>query len=89
MALQKETVSAIIQNFKINEHDTGSAEVQIALLTHNINHLNAHCMQHRKDFSTQRGLLRMVSQRRKLLAYLKKTKPEQYKKTIEALGLRK
>lgn len=89
MALQKETVSAIIQDFKINEHDTGSTEVQVALLTHGINQLNAHCIQHPKDFSTKRGLLRMVSQRRKLLAYLKNTKPEHYKKTIEKLGLRK
>lgn len=90
MALQKEAVNAIIQDFKINEYDTGSSQVQIALLTHGINSLNEHCIKHPKDFSTKRGLLRMVSDRRRLLAYLKrKNKGQNYRDLIAKLGLRK
>lgn len=89
MALLKEQTTAIIQNFKTSEYDTGSSEVQIALLTHGINELNKHCLAHPKDYSTRRGLLRMVNQRRKLSLYLKNRNVQSYKDTIEKLGLRK
>lgn len=89
MALQKEVINTIVQTFKINEYDTGSIEVQIALLTHGINELNDHCIKNPKDFSTKRGLLRMVCRRKKFLLYLKGKNVQSYKNVIEKLGLRK
>lgn len=89
MALQKEAINAIVQDFKINEYDTGSTQVQIALLTHGIKELNVHCMANPKDFSSQRGLLRMVCERKRFLKYLKNKNVQQYKDIIEKLGLRK
>lgn len=79
----------VLQDFQRAKGDTGSPEVQIALLTARITDLTEHFKAHSKDHHSRRGLLRMVSTRRKLLDYLKRTKAEQYKALIERLGLRK
>ena len=80
---------AIIKEYGKNEQDTGSPEVQVALLTARINELNEHFKNHPKDHHSRRGLLKMVGQRRNLLAYLKKVDIERYRILIERLGLRK
>lgn len=79
----------IIQQYKIHEKDTGSSEVQIALLTARINHLTEHLRTHRKDFHSRRGLLQMASRRRKLLDYLKRTNLPKYNELLQKLNLRK
>jgi small subunit ribosomal protein S15 len=79
----------IIDQFKIHEKDTGSSNVQIALLTKRINDLTNHFKVHPKDHHSRRGLLKMVGQRRRLLNYLKVKDPDQYKNLIQELGLRK
>ena len=79
----------VFANFGRHEGDTGSPEVQIALLTQRINHLNKHLETNKKDFHSRRGLLKMVGARRGLLGYLKKTDIERYRQVIEKLGLRK
>ncbi len=79
----------IINEFKNHEKDTGSSEVQIALLTARINHLTEHLRTHRKDFHSRRGLLQMASRRRKLLDYLKRTNLNQYNEILQKLSLRK
>jgi small subunit ribosomal protein S15 len=79
----------IIDQFKIHEKDTGSSNVQIALLTKRINDLTNHFKMHPKDHHSRRGLLKMVGQRRRLLNYLKVKDPDQYKNLIQELGLRK
>ena len=79
----------IIKQFATHEGDTGSPEVQIALLTQRINHLNEHLKQHKQDNHSRRGLLKMVGKRRGLLDYLKAKDIERYRAIIEALGLRK
>ena len=79
----------IIAKFATHEGDTGSPEVQIALLTQRINHLNEHLKQHKQDNHSRRGLLTMVGKRRGLLDYLKAKDIERYRAIIEALGLRK
>ena len=79
----------IIAKFATHEGDTGSPEVQIALLTQRINHLNDHLKQHKQDNHSRRGLLKMVGKRRGLLDYLKAKDIERYRAIIEALGLRK
>jgi small subunit ribosomal protein S15 len=89
MAVSKEEKSKIIKQFAINEKDTGSVEVQIACLTHNINALTEHCKKHKKDFSTKRGLLKMVCRRTSFLRYLAAQNIEKYKTIIGQLGLRK
>jgi small subunit ribosomal protein S15 len=76
-------------DFKLHESDTGSADVQIASLTSRILFLTEHLKIHKKDHSTRRGLLAMVSRRRKLLDYLKDTNPERYKSLLQGLGLRR
>ncbi len=78
----------IIEEFKINEKDTGSPEVQIAILTNRINELNEHLKEHKKDHHSRRGLLKMVGKRRNLLRYLKNKDIERYRKLIEQLGIR-
>lgn len=78
-----------IETYARHEGDTGSPEVQIALLTERINHLNKHFAEHPKDFHSKRGLLKMVGQRRNLLSYLKNTDLEKYRALIAKLGLRK
>ncbi len=80
---------AIIAEYKTHESDTGSPEVQVALLTNRINELNEHLKEHKKDHHSRRGLLKMVGQRRNLLNYLKKTDIERYRNLIVRLGLRK
>ena len=79
----------IIETYAIHEGDTGSAEVQIALLTTRINELNAHLAIHKKDHHSRRGLLKMVGHRRNLLAYLQKKDIERYRAIVKKLGLRK
>ena len=81
--------SEIVEKFRRAEGDTGSPEVQVALLTARINDLTEHFKTHRKDHHSRRGLLRMVSRRRKLLDYLKNRSPDSYRTLIEKLGLRK
>ncbi len=87
--MDKVLKSEIIAANKLHDTDTGSPEVQIALLTERINHLNEHLATHKKDHHSRRGLLTMVGQRRGLLAYLKKTDIERYRAIIKKLGLRK
>lgn len=87
--LVKERKTAVIDNFKVHAKDTGSAEVQIALLTEKINYLTEHLKVHRKDFHSRRGLLMMIGKRRRLLAYLKTKDPQKYEVTIQKLDLRK
>ncbi len=76
-------------SFKIHDKDTGSADVQVALLTKRINDLTQHLSAHQKDHSTRRGLLQMVARRRKLLDYLKLTAAERYQKLLKSLNLRR
>ena len=78
-----------LKEFQLHDKDTGSADVQVALLTHRIEHLTEHLKINRKDHSSRRGLLKMVAQRRSLLDYLSKTEADRYKKLIEKLNLRK
>ena len=87
--MQKDAKQAIIEEYKTHEGDTGSPEVQIALLTYRINNLNAHLKGNNKDFHSRRGLLKMVGHRRNLLNYLMKTDIERYRAIIEKLGIRK
>lgn len=87
--MDKETKTAIIGKYAVTEHDTGSPEVQIALLTERINHLNDHLKIHNKDHHSRRGLLKMVGKRRGLLNYLKKKDIERYREVIKSLNLRK
>ena len=89
MALLKEKKAEVIDNFKIHTKDTGSAIVQIALLTEQINYLTNHFKIHRKDFHSRRGLLVKIGKRRRLLAYLKKSDPKKYEETLDKLDLRK
>ena len=85
----KEKKAEIIEKYKLHESDTGSPEVQIAILTERINHLNEHLKEHKKDHHSRRGLLKMVGQRRGLLNYLMKKDIERYRAIIEKLNLRK
>lgn len=89
MALTKEQKEAIIKEYGRSAGDTGSPEVQVALLTTRINELTEHLKEHQKDHHSRRGLLKMVGQRRRLLAYLKDIDIERYRSLIERLGLRK
>ena len=83
------TKSDTLQEFKLHDKDTGSADVQIALLTHRINDLTKHLQKFKKDHSSRRGLLMMVAQRKKLQDYLKKSDSTRYDKVIQKLNLRK
>lgn len=87
--MTKERKQEIISTYARNEKDTGSPEVQVALLTERINHLNEHLKEHNHDFHSRRGLLKMVGERRNLLNYLKQEDLERYRALIEKLGLRK
>jgi small subunit ribosomal protein S15 len=89
MALNVEQKKIIIEDFKQHESDTGSPEVQVALLTKRINDLTEHFKTHTKDYHSRRGLMIMVSQRRRLLDYLKKRDKVRYGTLIERLGLRR
>lgn len=87
--ITKEMKQQIIKDYQLKEGDTGSPEVQIAILTYRINDLNEHLKVHKKDHHSRRGLLKMVGQRRNLLAYLKDNDLERYRTLIARLGLRK
>ena len=89
MALVKDKKTEIIGEFKQHDGDTGSPEVQVALLTSRINQLTDHLKEHKKDHHSRRGLLLMVGQRRRLLNYLAKTDINRYRSLIERLGLRR
>jgi small subunit ribosomal protein S15 len=89
MALQKEQKSTIMKDYGISAKDTGSAEVQVALLTSGIAELTQHCQAHPKDFSSRRGLLKMVCRRRRFLDYLMGNNVTIYKTLIQKLGIRK
>ena len=89
MALSAKTKSEIVAEFQVKEGDTGSPEVQVALLTNNINNLQGHFKEHHKDHHSRRGLIRMVNQRRKLLDYLKNKDANRYSDLIKRLELRR
>ncbi|MCK9607954.1 MAG: 30S ribosomal protein S15 [Methylomonas sp.] len=89
MALTAAQKKAVVEEYRLSESDTGSTEVQVALLTANINQLTPHFAANKKDNHSRRGLLRMVNQRRKLLDYLKNTDVVRYRSLIERLGIRK
>lgn len=89
MSLSLERKKEIIEAFKTHENDTGSPEVQIAILTEQINQLNEHLRVHKKDHHSRRGLLKMVGKRRNLLGYLKKKDVTRYRELIAKLGLRR
>lgn len=89
MALNKEAKQDIIKKYARTEGDTGSPEVQIAILTEKINNLTAHLKEHKHDFHSKRGLIKMVGQRRSLLNYLLKNDVTRYREVIKSLGLRK
>lgn len=89
MAIDAADKAKIVSDFQRKQGDTGSSEVQVALLTARINDLTGHFKEHSKDHHSRRGLLRMVSQRRKLLDYLKRKNADGYRALIERLGLRK
>ncbi len=89
MALDVEKKKQIIESYKIHDKDTGSPEVQIALLSERINYLNEHFKTHKKDHHSRRGLLKLVAQRRKLLDYLKRVNRSRYERIIERVGIRK
>ena len=88
MALAREAKEKIVSDFRAHDSDTGSAPVQIALLSQRITELTEHFKTHKKDHHSRRGLLMMVQQRRSLLNYLKKTNIQQYHEVVERLGLR-
>jgi small subunit ribosomal protein S15 len=89
MALSKEVKQKLIKEFAIGPQDTGSAEVQIALLTEDIRQLTDHCKENHKDFSSKRGLLKKVCQRRRFLQYLERNDATKYRDVLKRLGLRK
>ncbi len=89
MALDKEKKATIIQEYKVHEKDTGSPEVQIAMLSDRINYLTEHLKMHKKDHHSRRGLLKMVGKRRRLLNYVKKKDFDRYRVIISKLGIRR
>lgn len=89
MAITTEDKARLVGDYQRAKGDTGSSEVQVALLTARINQLTEHFKAHTKDFHSRRGLLRLVSRRRKLLDYLKRSNNDSYRKLLERLGLRK
>jgi small subunit ribosomal protein S15 len=89
MALKPEARTAIMAEFKLHESDTGSPEVQVALITRRINDITVHLKEHSKDFSTRRGLLKLIGQRRRLLDYLKRKDINRYRELIKALKIRR
>ncbi len=89
MALSPEAKTAVIKEYATHEGDTGSAQVQVALLTRRIDYMTEHLKQHKHDHHSRRGLLKMVGQRRRLLRYLRNTDPDAYTVLIQRLGLRR
>ena len=89
MSLTKEKKAELVQKYGRDESDTGSTEVQVALLTERINELTEHLREHRKDHHSRRGLLMLVGQRRRLLRYLERTDLDRYRSLVAELGLRR
>lgn len=89
MALTQERKNELINEYKVHDSDTGSPEVQIAILTEKINYLNEHLREHKKDHHSRRGLMKMVGQRRNLLTYLRNNDIQRYRNLINKLGLRR
>ena len=89
MPQAQEVKASVIGTYKLHDSDTGSPEVQVALLSQRIEHLTEHFKTHKKDFHSRRGLLKMVGKRRRLLDYLKNANMERYRKVVSSLGLRK
>ncbi|MEZ5978219.1 MAG: 30S ribosomal protein S15 [Planctomycetota bacterium] len=89
MAVTADVKKQVVADYATKQGDTGSPEVQVALLTENIKNLTEHLKVHRKDYTSRRGLLMMVGQRSKLLRYLRRRSPERYKELIQRLGLRR
>jgi len=89
MPLTRESKSRLVGSYQVHPKDTGSPEVQVALLSERIGYLTEHFQVHRKDHASRRGLLAMVGKRKRLLEYLKRRNPERYKRVIERLGIRK
>ena len=89
MAISKEQKNEIMKKYARHEGDTGSPEVQIAVLTAEINHLNEHAREHKKDHHSYRGLMKKVGHRRNLLAYLRNKDVQRYRELIQSLGLRR
>ena len=87
--LTQERKTAVIQEYALHKEDTGSPEVQIAVLTERVNYLTVHLREHKHDYHTQRGLLKLVGRRRRLLAYLNRTDIQRYRTVLSRLGLRK
>ncbi|MDY6806399.1 MAG: 30S ribosomal protein S15 [Cyanobacteriota bacterium] len=88
MALKQERKQEIMGEYQTHDTDTGSAEVQVALLTARVNQLSAHLKVHKQDYSCQRGLMRTIGRRKRLLAYIQKQDSERYKSLISRLGIR-
>lgn len=89
MAITQERKNELIQEYRTHEGDTGSADVQVAILTEEINNLNEHLRTHKKDHHSRRGLLKMVGRRRNLLTYLRNNEVARYRELINKLGLRR
>jgi len=89
LAISNEKKNEIMKKYARHEGDTGSAEVQIAVLTADINELNDHIRSHKKDYASQRGLMKKIGHRRNLLAYLRRTDIQRYRELIKSLGLRR
>jgi len=89
LSLSKDEKEGIIRKFQVHEKDSGSPEVQIALLTERIKQLTGHFQVHKKDYHSRRGLLKLVGQRRRLLDYLKSKRIEKYREVVKELGLRR
>ena len=89
MALETEAKQQVIEQYQVHENDTGSPEVQVALLTQRIQHLTGHLAEHKHDNHSRRGLLKLVGQRRRMLKYLNRIDPERYRVLIASLGLRR
>jgi small subunit ribosomal protein S15 len=87
--MPKKTKVSTIKKFQAHEKDTGSSDVQIAVITQKVNQLAKHLQEHKKDHDSRLGLLKMIGQRRSLLRYLERKNPERYKKLLGSLGLRK
>lgn len=89
MAVTQERRKTLVEEYAQHQKDTGSPEVQVALITERINHLTEHLKVHKKDFTSRRGLLMMVGQRARLLKFLQSTNPQRYQTLIKRLGIRK
>ena len=86
--ITKEQKAELIKQYGKNEHDSGSAEVQVAIMTHRIKHLTEHLKEHKKDNHTRRGLMQLIGKRRRLLKYIKDRDIENYRNLIKSLGIR-